>query len=114
MRLWLVPPKELCGQHLLREHQDCHWIVEAINNGRNIEGHVYAGMIDATKIKQRHEELAKELGVRGYNHSSPLEYEDDLKMGSVSVEESRKMLRRRCRICREFQDKAGASSENKV
>lgn len=89
-------------------------IVGAINNGRNIDGHTSAGLIDTTKIKARHDELAKELGVRGYKHSSPLEYEDTLKMGSVNVAESRKTLRRRCRICRELQDKIIASGKNKV
>lgn len=60
-----------------------------------LEGQARAGNIYTGWFVDRHEALVYELARRGYNHNSPLDYEDELDIGderTVCADESRGTL----------------------
>ena len=76
MRIWDLPPSELCRQHLLGEHRELHglWnILTADKRGYRLhpETRRWEGKLAA--LYARHEALATEMGRRGYTHRSPLD-----------------------------------------
>lgn len=100
MRMWWVNPRLMCRRHLLGEHVEMHMFVGHIKLGRDLYGFVRKGLVDTSKIKSRHDALAKEMERRGYAHRSPLDYEDELKQGRVDRVASAAELLRRCPECR--------------
>lgn len=75
MRIWDIPPKELCYKHLLGEHRELHaiWAILVDNKygySRHPETLRWKGKLKA--LYNKHTELVKELYARGYNHRSPL------------------------------------------
>lgn len=108
-RMWLVPPKIMCREHLLGEHSELHQAVGTIKRhpyGEAVmRGHVKGGVpddIDTSLIEARHEALADALEARGYGHDSPLESFDDPGIGHLSaddVERNVDLLSRRCPDC---------------
>ena len=99
MRMWNVNPKMLCRKHLLGEHVEQHMFLGTILHGSSLNGYVVKGLVDTRLIKQRHDQLAEEMKNRGYNHKSPLEYEDKLSLGTVNPQISIQELVRRCPDC---------------
>ena len=76
MRIWDVPPKILCRQHLLGEHRELHaiWTVLTKNKkgySQHPETLRWRGKLKA--LFARHEKLVKEMTNRGYHHQSPLD-----------------------------------------
>ncbi len=76
MRVWDVPPKELCDRHLLGEHRELHavWTILTKNRGgyrRHPETLRWEGRLAA--LYRRHERLVREMGARGFRHRSPLD-----------------------------------------
>ena len=76
MRIWDIPPKKLCRQHLLGEHRELHAIWSIIvNNKKGYSNHPetlrWKGKLKALYLI--HEEIVKEIKKRGFNHKSPLE-----------------------------------------
>jgi len=78
MRIWDVPPKYLCRQHLLAEHRELHglWNILTVHKGqggysRHPETLRWAGKQKALYL--RHEALVKEFTRRGYRHRTPLD-----------------------------------------
>ena len=76
MRIWDISPSKLCKNHLLGEHRELHamWIVITENKkgySKHPETMRWKGKLKA--MYYRHEELVKEMHVRGYNHKSPLD-----------------------------------------
>jgi hypothetical protein len=76
MRIWDIPPKILCRQHLLGEHRELHaiWVILT----KKKKGYSYhpetlrwVGKLHA--LYNRHEKLVTEMRRRGYNHNSPLD-----------------------------------------
>ena len=105
MRMWLIPPRLLCLKHLLGEHVELHMLVATIEKRKcSLQGYVDNKLIDTSKIQERHEELVAEMLRRGYNHKSPLHYEDKLGVGIgiIKLEESLAELTRRCSACRQL------------
>lgn len=100
MRMWGVDPEKMCTKHLLGEHVEMHMFVGTINKGVSIQGYVDKGLVDTTKIKERHDALVVEMTRRGMNHKSPLEYQDRLSLGSVDIRESHEELINRCASCK--------------
>lgn len=101
MRMWMVDPRILCRKHLLGEHGEIHK-----HRHNFVKGHSIAkrkGQIEPTSMKTRHDELAEEMTLRGYNHRSPYELPDlsnyDLTGFIVDTEKSTKMLIDRCDDC---------------
>jgi hypothetical protein len=102
--MWLVDPQILCRSHLLGEHREMHALVGIVQSGKNLDGYLKNGLIETDYIKARHEELALEMLRRGYNHNSPLDYndlDDPLQLGTVDDVANLQELRRRCAACKE-------------
>jgi hypothetical protein len=76
MRVWDVPPEELCRAHLLGEHRELHAIWTILTQDRSgyrnhPETKRWVGKEAALFI--RHEQLDDEMTRRGYRHQSDLE-----------------------------------------
>jgi len=76
MRIWDVPPRELCREHLLGEHRELHSLWSILT--KNLKGfaHHPETMRWRGKLKalyHRHEQLVKEMKRRGYEHHTPLD-----------------------------------------
>jgi len=98
--MWMVNPVLMCRQHLLGEHKELHMMVGVLKKGYSIDGYVKKGLIDPSKIRDRHEVLVTEMERRGYNHQSPLP--DDFPAPhhpTMSLKESRTDLVGRCEEC---------------
>jgi hypothetical protein len=72
----------------------------AIIKKRSIKGHIEKGQVETHNIKKRHDELAKEMLKRGYNHNSPLKFQTKRKEGKINSKANLKELSRRCKECR--------------
>ena len=76
MRVWDLPPRRLCRQHLLGEHLELHAIWAVLTRGlagysRHPETIRWRGKLKALYL--RHEAQVAEMTKRGYNHRSPLD-----------------------------------------
>ena len=75
MRVWDIPCKRLCRNHLLGEHRELHAIWSVITKNKNgysrhPETLRWKGKLKALYI--RHGELVVEMARRGYRHMSVL------------------------------------------
>lgn len=71
--MWLgVAPSELCDQHLLGEHRECHTIAGYLAAGRNPSHWTRNGWIVIGQLDSRHEALAQEMRRRGFRHNDGL------------------------------------------
>ncbi len=75
MRIWDLPPRILCRNHLLGEHRELHaiWTVLTQNKkGYSLHPETlrWKGRLKALFL--RHEKLVREMNHRGYQHQSPL------------------------------------------
>jgi len=107
MRQWLVPPSIMCRKHLLGEHVEHHMFVGSLKKNYNLEGYMTRNLLEPKLLIKRHNELMKELIRRNYNHSSPLEIDDEIqqfmdKYSAVEIDKEAALqeLLRRCKICR--------------
>ncbi|MBI5216003.1 MAG: pyrimidine dimer DNA glycosylase [Ignavibacteriae bacterium] len=76
MRIWDLPPKMLCRQHLLGEHRELHavWTIITKNKKGYADHPETLRWIGKTKaLFNRHEALVKEMKRRGYLHRTPLD-----------------------------------------
>ena len=76
MRIWDIPPKKLCRNHLLGEHRELHamWvIITEKKKGYSMHPETirWKGKLKAMYL--RHEDLVNEMISRGYSHKSPLD-----------------------------------------
>lgn len=76
MRIWDIPPRELCGKHLVAEHAELHGLWSVLTKkkkgySRHPETLRWEGKLKA--LYNRHEELVAEMSRRGYRHRSPLD-----------------------------------------
>lgn len=78
MRIWDVPPENLCRQHLLGEHRELHglWNILTIHEGKggysqHPETKRWVGKLSA--LRRRHERLVEVMLARGYQHHSHLD-----------------------------------------
>ena len=76
MRIWDVPPRELCRSHLLGEHRELHGLWNILTRGlsgyrAHPETRRWEGKLAA--LYERHDALVAEMDRRGYNHQSPLD-----------------------------------------
>lgn len=76
MRVWDLPPRILCRQHLLGEHLELHAIWAVLTKrrkgySRHPETLRWKGKLNA--LYKRHERQVAEMERRGYRHSSPLD-----------------------------------------
>lgn len=76
MRVWDVPPRVLCRNHLLGEHRELHavWSVITKNKkGYSLHPETIRWRGRLLALYYRHEELVREMISRGYSHKSPLD-----------------------------------------
>lgn len=106
MRMWMVPPRKMCQQHLLGEHVETHMLAGTMRKGISLQGYYDNGLVDLHALEARHDALAAEMRRRGMNHQSPwtLDVEQWLRehpqpKHSVPREASRAELIRRCPEC---------------
>ena len=76
MRIWDLPPEQLCRAHLLGEHRELHAVWVVLTEGRagyriHPETRRWEGRLAA--LHARHEALVGEMQKRGYRHASPLD-----------------------------------------
>lgn len=76
MRIWDVPPAELCQKHLTGEHRELHGLWNILVEGKrgyanHPETRRWRGKLAALYL--RHEALSDEMIRRGYHHRSPLD-----------------------------------------
>lgn len=76
MRIWDLPPSDLCRQHLLGEHRELHaiWVViskERAGYAHHPETNRWRGRLRA--LYRRHTALVTEMRQRGYRHQSGLD-----------------------------------------
>lgn len=80
-RLWNLPTKYLCKNHLLGEHSEIHQEIGTLRNHPHgtaiVGGHARLGQFQLSKAQSRHNELVKEMVCRGFNHDSPLDVPED-------------------------------------
>lgn len=87
MRVWDVPPEELCVKHLLSEHRELHglWNIitqDKIGYSKHPETLRWVGKQAA--LYKRHDALVEEMDRRGYKHGSPL----DVALATGQVEQT--------------------------
>ncbi len=96
----MVDPRTMCRRHLLGEHVECHMFEGTIQRGISVKGYLDKGLLEVHNLKERHDELAREMESRGYRHNSPLEFTINVKSGRINIARSEKDLRGRCVQCR--------------
>ena len=101
MRMWKVSPNLMCRKHLMGEHLEMHQFAGSIKKGKSLDGYINGKMLEVGNIKNRHDELVKEMSLRGYIHKSPLEEPaaGTYKFVVIDAEENAKLLRSRCEEC---------------
>jgi len=75
MRIWDLPPRQLCRKHLLGEHRELHAIWTILTQQKKGYQKHPETLRWAHKLKAlyaRHETLVREMTQRGYRHRSPL------------------------------------------
>jgi hypothetical protein len=111
-RLWMVPPTQLCLQHLLGEHHECHMFLGALKLRRRLGGYIAGNYFALADLHARHEELAVELVRRNRKHSSPFPVAETVaELGAylpphprVNRELAAADLFRRCPDCKQRQE----------
>lgn len=102
MRQWLVRPSLLCDRHLLGEHVEHHMFVGAILRKKNLYTYIRLGFLAPNTLSARHDELVREMLVRGMRHNSPLQaFEYDGVADTVNIHKNINELFNRCAKCRE-------------
>jgi hypothetical protein len=70
--MWMIAPRLLCQSHLLGEHNEIHKHRHNFEKKHSIAGRVSpVVLVEPESMQARHDELADEMGRRGYNHQSP-------------------------------------------
>lgn len=112
-RLWALPTKYLCDQHLLGEHKEMHQEAGTLVNhphGKAImRGHAKLGQFQLSLCESRHDALVTEMECRGMNHDSPFDYDlsDYSDEGYVDRHYNLVDLYNRCGDCAERIDRLG-------
>ena len=69
----MIPPELLCRKHLLGEHGELHKFLPSFHKKYQVKNRVSPVVqIELSSYQERHDELAKEMVRRGFNHNSPL------------------------------------------
>lgn len=105
MRMWNINPKLMCRQHLLGEHLEMHMFSGCLRKNISLNGYVKNGLVDLKNIKNRHNEITKEMIVRGYK---PNKEKDKVFLlinnisgddGKINIKDNLRELSERCRRC---------------
>ena len=101
MRMWNIPARLLCKQHLLGEHYEIHKAYGNLQHtGIWTQTLTQKGYLEPQNFKTRHDELVLEMKNRGYKHNTPLHINGiHLPIGHVDIETSYQDLISRCIDC---------------
>jgi hypothetical protein len=102
MRMWFIDPKLMCRKHLLGEHFEIHKHKHNFVKKHNMAGRLkYPSQIDPARMELRHDEIVKEMTVRGMNHKSDYEQPDVsyLPKAKIDIEYNLIDLACRCEEC---------------
>jgi len=77
--MWLCDPKIMCQKHLCGEHVEMHMFLGSLKQGKKISGYIEKNLFEPMVLRLRHNELADEMTRRGYNHKSPIDYDEAIK-----------------------------------
>lgn len=97
--------RRLCRQHLIGDHGELHKHRHIFMRHYSIEGRW--GQIEPLSMKEWHDALAREMVRRGYKHKSLYKQPDlrylplDDKAGRVHRGLTLKLLKKKCKYCRE-------------
>lgn len=107
MRMWMINPKLLCDKHLVGEHGEIHKHRHNFIKHHNIKGRIEPiTQIEPASMKIRHDELAKEMLARGFNHQSAyvqpnIDYlSNHYQSAKVDINISITDLMKRCENCK--------------
>ena len=101
----MVDPRLMCRKHLLGEHVELHMLVGSLRRGLRLDGFFENKLIELHSIERRHRQLVREMERRGFRHASPIVVEAE-RAGRVDRRANLIELARRCRDCRQLQEKA--------
>jgi len=78
MRIWDIPPAQLCRKHLLGEHRELHGLWNILTKHGGVGGYsrhpeTLRWVGKSRALYNRHEALVKEFARRGYQHHTPLD-----------------------------------------
>tara|TARA_R100000458_G_scaffold59951_1_gene73213 strand:+ start:30652 stop:30993 length:342 start_codon:yes stop_codon:yes gene_type:complete len=112
MRMWMIDPKKLCRKHLLGEHGELHKFLPSFRKKFQVTKRVSPIVqIELSSYKKRHDDLAKEMVRRGFNHQSPIDELPDFSYlpkahynAKVDINNSIEDLKERCIECKELLD----------
>ena len=109
MRMWLIHPKLLCRQHLLGEHKELHMLLGCLSKNKNIDGFILKGQVCPARLRQRHDQIVREMLKRGYNHKTPITYEETkyyehslFSNNKININRNILDLAGRCKACQEI------------
>lgn len=106
MRMWMIDPRLMCRNHLLGEHGELHKFLHNWRKRHRIDGRITGNAIEPLSYKARHDALAEEMVLRGFQHNSPLDQpdfsylSDEQRLVRVDVSQSSELLYGRCTNCR--------------
>jgi len=85
-------PSDMCRHHLLGNHNEAHQLVGYLRSADSdsgaltkLFGHAARGQIDLTKLRWWHDRLADEMERRGYEHDSPMDYDELVPIGEGAI-----------------------------
>ncbi|MFA4933894.1 MAG: pyrimidine dimer DNA glycosylase/endonuclease V [Candidatus Omnitrophota bacterium] len=98
MRIWDIPPKKLCRNHLLGEHRELHaiWSILTKNKkGYSMHPETLRWKGKLAALYLRHKVLIKEMEDRGYSHRSKLDnkYAVGIKKQSVFIDSPKRQVK---------------------
>ena len=102
----MVDPSLMCRKHLLGEHVELHMLVASMRKGISLQGFFDNKLIETHNVGRRHGQLVREMKRRGFRHGSPLTNVPRRRGGRVDRRANLVELARRCKQCREIQEKA--------
>lgn len=112
-QMWMVNTKILCKKHLLKEHDDIHFFINEIARGISLHNYVYNNKLEMQSLRNRHEEITREMASRAMEHTTPLpvlswscveEVFEDIYHKRINARDTFKELLKTCKTCRRRAD----------
>jgi len=100
-KMWMVKPKFMCDVHIIKEHDNIHWLVSQLEAGEDLIDLAKKGEIELRNINARHDSLVIDMQERGIEHNSNIPYchVSDEESGTVDLIESTHDLMASCSDC---------------
>lgn len=100
----MVDPRIMCKNHLLGEHKELHMLVGSLRAGIRLGRYLTDGLVDPSKIVERHDQIVEECRRRGWPsgfiHVTPIDVTGlTLVVNPVDAETALEDLLARCTQC---------------